>query len=128
MRFRAGLARRGFFMDDLAHLIESGFEFHLGTFHGLLAQVDRIRQHLAAFLNGAGVSSILQIDSFGFKELPDVPKEFIAVDGIHALLMPETAERINYMQCTSLYPKTDDHPPACIQKITMEMILFIPTP
>jgi hypothetical protein len=94
--------RGGFFVDDLSGLLELSFDARFSSLHGLLAQVNGIRQDLASLLNGARVGPFLKFDPFGFQELADMTVKFVFIDLIHTAFMPDFTGGSNYMSSGTL--------------------------
>ena len=70
-------------MDDLPHPLEFPVDFHLGPREALVAQVDRVGQKRAAFLDALGVTAGFEFDALGLQKAAQVLVEFVFVNWFH---------------------------------------------
>ncbi len=70
-------------MDHLPHPVEVLVDLGFGLPDSLLAQVNRIRQEPAAFLDSLRIGAFFEFDSLGLEKLAYVIEEFVFFDWFH---------------------------------------------
>lgn len=119
-------------MDTLAHLLERLFHFQLGLGHRLLAQIDRIRQHLTAFLDGAGVGALLKVDAFRFEEFTNLGEKLVLINRVHIQTFCQKALRLAItarpVVCRSISHSQPGNQKPVIVLLWVDQILAVPRP